>query len=267
MMRHYALSAFILICVSFLCGCSKGKKTETVEEDALAKKELQGIWINEDDEDVAFRIKGDTVYFPDTISVPVYFRIERDSFVLYGANKTKYPVIKRTPYLFEFVSQNGEHMRLVKSSDSSYLKLFNKTSIVSVNQNRLIKKDTVVYYNDKKYHCYVQINPTTYKVPKAAYNDDGVEVYTNYYDNIIHFSLFCGAERVYSSNITKDDFSAQVSSQYLRQSVFSDMVYYKIDDEGVHYFAVLGIPNSSSSFMVEMIFSFDGKLVKRIKGD
>ena len=45
------------------------------------------------------------------------------------------------------------------------------------------------------------------------------------------------------------------------------MVYYKIDDEGVHYFAVLGIPNSSSSFMVEMIFSFDGKLVKRIKGD
>lgn len=267
MMRHYALSAFILICVSFLCGCSKGKKTETVKEDALAKKELQGIWINEDDEDVAFRIKGDTVYFPDTISVPVYFRIERDSFVLYGANKTKYPVIKRTPHLFEFVSQNGEHMRLVKSSDSSYLKLFNKTSIVSVNQNRLIKKDTVVYYNDKKYHCYVQINPTTYKVQKVAYNDDGVEVYTNYYDNIIHFSLFCGAERVYSSNITKDDFSAQVSSQYLRQSVFSDMVYYKIDDEGVHYFAVLGIPNSSSSFMVEMIFSFDGKLVKRIKGD
>ena len=58
-----------------------------------------------------------------------------------------------------------------------------------------------------------------------------------------------------------------MSSQYLRQSVFSDMVYYKIDDEGVHYFAVLGIPNSSSSFMVEMIFSFDGKLVKRIKGD
>lgn len=118
----------------------KGQEDRDGRGRCLGKKELQGIWINEDDEDVAFRIKGDTVYFPDTISVPVYFRIERDSFVLYGANKTKYPVIKRTPHLFEFVSQNGEHMRLVKSSDSSYLKLFNKTSIVSVNQNRLIKR-------------------------------------------------------------------------------------------------------------------------------
>ena len=89
----------------------------------------------------------------------------------------------------------------------------------------------------------------------------------NYYDNIIHFSLFCGAERIFSSNITKNDFSSQVAPQYLKQSVFSDMTFYKADDEGIHYFAILGIPNSPSSFMVEMIFAYNGKLIKRIKNN
>lgn len=263
-MKRY-IFPLLVICILLQFGCAKQTEGGYVKEDTGAKKELQGIWINEDDEDVAFRIKGDTVYFPDTISVPVYFRIEKDSFVLYGANIIKYPVVKRTQHLFEFINQSGEHMRLIKSNDSSYLGLFNKTSVVSVNQNRLIKKDTVVFYNDKKYHCYVQVNPTTYKVPKATFNDDGVEVYSVYYDNIIHFSLFCGAERIFSSNITKNDFSSQVTPQYLKQSVFSDMSFYKVDDEGIHYFAILGIPNSPSSFMIEMIFSYDGKLVKRIK--
>lgn len=267
-MRYHAFSLIVIICTFLIVfSCTTRTDVEEVKENTIAKKELQGIWINEDDEDVAFRIKGDTVYFPDTTSVPVYFRVEKDSFVLYGANKMRYPIIKRTKHLFEFINQNGEHMRLVKSNDSSYLKLFSKRSVVSINQNRLIKKDTIVYYNEKKYHCYVQVNPTTYKVPKATFNDDGVEVYNIYYDNIIHFSLFCGAERIFSSNITKNDFSSQVAPQYLKQSVFSDMTFYKVDDEGIHYFAILGIPNSPSSFMVEMIFAYNGKLIKRIKNN
>ena len=45
------------------------------------------------------------------------------------------------------------------------------------------------------------------------------------------------------------------------------MTFYKADDEGIHYFAILGIPNSPSSFMVEMIFAYNGKLIKRIKNN
>jgi len=123
----------------------------------------------------------------------------------------------------------------------------------------------VVYYGSEKYHCYVQINPTTYKVYKPTYNDDGVEVENIYYDNIIHFGVFHGAAKLFSSNIVKGDFSKQVPSQFLKQSVLSDMTFYKTDAEGIHYFAVLGIPNTPSNFMVEFILSYDGKVTKRIK--
>lgn len=248
------------------CGKKGATASNAIEEDTTAKKELQGIWINEDEEDVAFNIKGDTVYFPDNTSVPLYFRVVKDTFVLQGANTTKYLIAKRTPHLFEFVNQNSEHVRLVKSTDKSYLKLFQqRDSIMSVNQRKLIKRDTVVYHGDEKYHCYVQVNPTTYKVYKASYNDDGVEVDNVFYDNIIHLSVFQGSKKLYSSNILKTGFAKQVPQQYLKQSVLSDMTFYNIDNEGIHYFAILAIPNSPSSYMVEFILSFDGKVTKRIK--
>lgn len=48
---------------------------------------LQGIWLNDDDEDdVAFRVKGDTIYYPDSTSQPVYFYIAGDTLVMKGAN-------------------------------------------------------------------------------------------------------------------------------------------------------------------------------------
>lgn len=261
----YIALAFALLSI---VGCGGGHKPAdaSVEEDTNAKKELQGVWVNEDGEDATFRIKGDSVYFPDTTSAPAYFRVERDTFVLLGANVTKYPIVKRTPHLFVFTNQNGERIRLVKSDDPSYLELFEQkqTVIRELNQRKLVKRDTIVYHQGEKYHCYVQVNPTTYKVVKASYTDDGVEVDNVYYDNIIHFGVFNGDRKIFSSNITKDGFKEYVPSHFLRQSVLSDMTFHKVDEAGIHYFAILGIPNSSSSYMVEMIFGYDGKLTRRI---
>lgn len=259
---------YLMIPVALLSlGCNnKGERDMLAEEENLsAKKELQGIWIDENEGDATFCMKGDTVYFPDETSAPLYFRIEKDSFVLYGANVTKYPIVKQTTHLFEFENQNGEHVRLVKSNDAGYIRLFDRQRVVLVNQNKLIKRDTVVYNDNEKYHCYVQVNPTTYKVYRATCNDDGVEVDNVYYDNIVHLSIFHGSKKLYSSNVTKNDFDKQVSRQFLKQSVLSDMTFYKIDHEGIHCFAILGIPNSPSNFMVEFVVSYEGKIVKRIK--
>lgn len=60
------------IFVSFLCAdlalallacTSQTKKQEKTEEDLTAKKNLQGIWLDDDDDDVAFLVKGDTYIF------------------------------------------------------------------------------------------------------------------------------------------------------------------------------------------------------------
>lgn len=260
------ISLMMLLIITIFISCGNNSKSTTNEEDLVAKKELQGIWINEDEEDVAFHIKGDTIYFPDKNSAPVYFRIEKDSFVMFGVNVNKYPIVKRTPNILEFINQNHDHVKLIKGHDKNYLKLFaHNDSLVLINQNKLIKKDTIVNFNDKKYHCYIQINPTSYKVMKRSYNDDGMEVDNVYYDNIIHLSIFNGNNKIYSSNIVKKQFAEHLPQTFISQAVLSDLTFYGTDNEGIHYFAVLGIPDSSSKYMVEIIISYDGKYKSRIK--
>lgn len=256
---------YVGVLLSMLACGSPHDKQEKKDEDLTAKKMLQGIWLDDDDDDVAFRVKGDTVYFPDSTSAPSYFRIERDSFVLIGGNVVKYHIVKQTPHVFVFVNQNGERVKLLKTDDKSYLDMFAPKTILHVNQNRIVKRDTVVTYGDNRYHCYVQVNPTTYKVAKATYNDDGVEVDNIYYDNIINLNVYKGASRLFSCDFHKESFKNEVPVTFLKQAVFSDLTFVNADNEGLHFFAVLAIPETSISYMVETVVKYNGKVLKRIK--
>ena len=255
----------VLMCV-FVASCKKKAETSepVVKENKQAKALLQGIWVNEDDEDVAFRVKGDTIFYPDTTSLPVYFMIIRDTIVLKGTNEVRYPVEKQTAHLFVFKNQNGEEVRLVKSENPDDALSFEAKRPQALNQRQLIKRDTVVIHGGERYHCYVQVNPTTYKVIKRAYNDEGVEVENIYYDNIIHISVFHGAAKVFSKDFYKKDFTKLVPNDFLRQSVLSDFLFKGIGADGVHYDAVLCIPDSPSSYVVDVGIGFDGKLAMKI---
>ena len=236
----------ILLCASLLaamvsCGQkSAGKDSAEVKEDTAAKKMLQGIWLDGDDEDdVVFRVKGDTIYYPDSTSQPVYFYIAGDTLVMKGANTTKYPIVKQAAHIFQFKVLNGDIMKLVKTDDASYLQQFLHNQPVVLNQNTLIKRDSVVYAGDEKLHLYVQVNPTTYKVFKSSYNDDGVEV---------------------GRDFRKEDFDGQVPHEFLKQAILSDIVLKKADADGLHYRVVLAMPDSSMSYQVEIIISLEGKM-------
>lgn len=265
MKRFYyiiALSVSLLLC---MCACVNKNKTVGEQQDYAAKKALQGVWVDEDAEDVAFRIKGDTVFFPDSTSMPVYFMVKRDTFVLCGANRVAYPIVKRTAHLFVFVNQNGEQVRVVKSTDKSYLQMFSSKPAVALNQGKLLKRDTVLIYGGERYHSYVQVNPTSYKVLKASCNDDGVEVDNVYYDNILHLSLFQGSRKIFSRNILKNEFAALLPSHMIDQTIFSDLTFMSADSEGFHYNAVLVVPDSMTSYVVEMIVGYDGKVKRRVR--
>lgn len=222
---------------------------------------LQGIWVNEDEESVAFRAKGDTIFYADSTSQPVYFQIFGDTLVLHDANDMKYQIVKQTPHLFIFTNQNGDKVRLTLSEDPNDIYQFQSLSRpAALNQNQLIKRDTVVLRGEERYHCYVQVNPTTYKVIKSAYNDEGVEVDNVYHDNIIHLSVFHGSAKVFSSDFRKQDFSGKVPKEVLRQSILSDMILKNVDQDGIHYTASICIPDSPTSYQVEVIISFQGRL-------
>ncbi|EJP28246.1 hypothetical protein HMPREF1146_0192 [Prevotella sp. MSX73] len=124
--------------------------------------------------------------------------------------------------------------------------------------------DTVVTLGGEKYHSYTQVNPTTYKVVKSSYNDDGVAVDNVYHDNIVHVSVFNGARKVYSGDFRKQAFVRLVPADYLSQSVLSDITFTRIDASGLHYAATLCIPDSPSSFVVELLISPAGRLTMRV---
>ena len=259
-----ANKSFILFlcCAAILWGCrgKGGGNRQDVVENREAKQLLQGIWLNEDDEEVAFMAKGDSIYYTDSTSQPARFMIVGDSLWMIGANTIKYVIIKQAPHLFYFQNGNGDLVKLVKSENTNDRFLFSHKRPQAINQKTLIKRDTVVTYGDKRYHLYVQINPTTYKVFKTTYNDDGVEVDNVYYDNIIHIAVFCGAKKLFSRDFRKTDFRRQIPSDFLRQSIFSDMTFLHINPQGIHFTAAICIPDDPSSYLVDVAISFAGKL-------
>ena len=258
----------IVLCLAVsLAGCGGQKKGAPVQasEDKQAKALLQGVSVNEDEEDVAFKAKGDSIFYADSTSQPVRFMIVGDTLVLEGANTVKYPIVKQAAHLFVFKNQNGETVRLTKSSNPADNAQFSDERPKALNQNRLIKRDTVIVYGADRYHSYVQVNPTTYKVVKTVYNDEGVEVGNVYYDNIVHISLFRGSRQLYSHDFRKAEFARLVPEQYLSQAVLSDIVYDHTTPEGFVYCAQLLIPDGSSSYMVMVTISFEGKMSMGLK--
>lgn len=258
---RFSLAMFLLGGLTFLVGC--GKKADAVQtpaEDTHAKDLLQGIWLNEEDEDVAFRVKGDTIFYPDSTVQPVYFYIYSDTLVMKGANEVKYPIVKQAAHLFEFKSQSGDVVKLVKTSDKSYLESFQQKQPVALNQKTLIKRDTIVGLADDKYHLYAQVNPTSYKVLKSSLNDDGVQVDNVYYDNIVNLNVFHGATKIFSRDFHKNDFAKKVPAAFLEQAVLSDIIFDSIDKNGIHYLAILAMPDSYLSYQVKVTVSFSGRL-------
>ncbi len=249
-----------------MLSCAHTDKKQDAKENVEAKKMLQGIWLNGDDEDnVAFRVQGDTIYYPDSTSLPAYFYISSDTLVMKGADVVKYPIVKLAAHIFQFKVQNGDVVKLVKTSDKAFLQQFSKERPVALNQNTLVKRDTIVGYGEDKFHLYVQVNPTSYKVYKSSYNDDGVEVDNVYYDNIVNVNIFQGARKVFGRDFHKDNFSKEVPEAFLAQAILSDIIFKSVDAEGVHLYVVLAMPDSSTSYQVEVVVSSDGKMTMKLK--
>lgn len=267
MTKYVYLHIVVLLAFVFIiAGCrDKAERPAAPVEDAKAKAMLEGVWIDADEESVVFRIKGDTVYYPDSTSQPVAFKIIRDTMILSGGNGvSRYPIVKQGSYVFEFKNQNNDIVRLVKSDDPNDSLYFVRRPVVTLNQKKIIKRDSVVTFDDRQYHCYVQVNPTTYKVFRTYYNSEGIEIDNIYYDNIIHISIFAGADRLFSKDFRKSDFGNFVPKNMLKQCILSDIKLSGLDGKGFRYQVQLAIPDSPSSFILNMTITYDGKVNMKV---
>lgn len=265
-MNKLTLALIFAIALS-VCSCNRAKSGEETkrQEDLQAKKLLQGVWVDCDDDNAVFKIKGDTIYYPDTLSQPLPFAVFGDTLEIQSAAGSKYAILKQTAHFFEFKNPNGDIVKLFKSNDPSYEMQFETKKTIPINQNKTIKSDSVVVCGQEKYHSYVQVNPTTYKVLKTSYNDDGLELENVYFDNTIHVGIYKQGVKIFSKDFYKRDFSKYVPASFLRQSVLSDIVLVNADSNAIHYQAQLAIPDSYLSYIVNINITTKGKMSLNIQ--
>ena len=242
-----------------LVGCRQNNSS-TLPDDKEAKAMLQGVWVDEESGDVSFRVKGDTIYFSDATSMPTYFRIYEDS--LYLASGTAYGIVKQTEHLFWFKNQNSDLLKLQKGDDNDVELEHGSPSVLTYTHQ--VKVDSVVTYNNTRYHWYIAINPTKYKVTKRTFNDDGLEVENVYYDNIMNVSVFQGAHKIFSSDFRKQQYSDFVPASFLDEAIFANMTFSHIDAAGLHFNATLCIPDGATCYMVESTISYTGAMSMKL---
>ena len=254
------LSIIILLALA-LCSCGNRSATVPVteqDEDRDSKAMLQGFWVDDETEEAAVLVKGDTIFYSDSTSMPAYFRIVGDSLVL--ASGTTYNIDRLTENLFWFRNQNGDLVKYRRSSNPEEDSTWVHDTPHIMTYTHQVKTDSVVNYGGNRYHWYIAINPTKYKVVKHTYSDDGVEVDNVYYDNIMHISVYNGAQKVYSSDFRKSQYSKYVPADFLEQAVLGNMEFSSIDVEGLHFNATLCIPDGASCYLVETLITYKGEV-------
>ena len=259
------LTTIFLLSAVLLTGCShqQGSSSDaTNEESREAKAMMQGVWLDAESEEVSIRVNGDSIYYADSTSMPAYFKIVGDSLVL--GSGAQYAIEKQTEHLFWFRNQNGDLIKLQKSDDESDASAFVHDTPKIMTYTHQVKSDSVVSYDGNRYHWYIAINPTKYKVVKRTYNDDGVEVENVYYDNIMHISVYQGAQKLFSSDFRKHQYAKYVPAKFLEEAVLANMEYSKIDAAGLHFNATLCIPDGASCYLVEATVSYKGQLSMKL---
>jgi len=248
----------ILLSVAFIACGQKGGVVKRAAESRQAKQLLQGVWSDEDAETVIFKMQGDSVYYPDSTSMPAYFMVVDDT--LYIGSSARYAIKKQTLHTLWFQYPNGELVKLVKNDEESQDETFGKGESQILMPSEVLKRDTVVMYEGLRYHLYVAVNPTRIKVVRHTLNDDGLDVENVYYDNIIHLSVFQGSRQVFSRDFRKRQFEHNVPGPFLEQAILNNIEYDGVEADGFHFLVSLCQPGDASCYQVEHVVSFDGKL-------
>ena len=253
-----ALSSLLVCCSSK--SADNGANAGEEEESREAKAMLQGIWVDEETDEVSFRAEGDTIYYPDSVSQPTCFRIVGDSLVLKDVD-ARYAIVRQSAHVFWFRNQAGDEVHLNKSEDSLRMASFvHDRPATILTYTEVVKTDSVVFFNGDRYHWYLAINPTHYKVHATSYSDDGVEVDRIYYDNIMNVSLFQGSKKLFSCDFRKQQYEGKIPHDFLERAILARMDYAGVDNRGFRFNATLCIPDGASCYKVENLISHNGHL-------
>ena len=259
MMRWFLISVVCVFC--FSCTGRGGLNHSEKQEDIRAKTMLQGIWIDGESEMPLMRVIGDTVYHSNPQNAPTYFKIIKDSLYILGHTTTSYHIDRQTEHSFWFHTLSGNIIKLYRSEDLNDSLAFKNIDLEIIPVcSEVTQRDSVVFYNNTRYRAYAYINPSTMKVTKTVYSDEGLGVDNVYYDNVIHICVYKGSEKIYAKDITKHTLKNVISNDFLSNAILADINFVHVSSSGFLYQANVCIPESYVCQLVNLTINFDGKM-------
>lgn len=256
----------LFICVLLAaCHSPSQKQSETVTPsprvvDHEAMQQLCGIWVDNETESVAFMVRADSVFYPDTLNLPSPFTIIEDTLFLSNQPDTGYPILLLTENRLEYENLSGDIVTFHRSYEPDDSLLFLHREYVPILLGQLVKRDTIAYTPDgRRLHLYINVNPTRMRVLKTTYTDEGMAVENSYYDNIIHIAVYEGRNRLFSQDFQKRLFTNLIPDAFLEDAILSNMSFSKVTNKECHFHATVCEPEGASCYVVDIIVGFDGK--------
>ena len=244
----------LLICILtllvLLTACkNRGTDFQQQHEDRQAKEMLQGLWTNGENSDPAMLVKGDSIFHPDSASMPVRFWIYQDTIYLQGQNIHGYKIEKQAAHLLKFANQNGDEVKLIKSMNT----------FLEQSQDTVIRTD-LGYFQSK-----VHVQTTSDKVVKTTYNDNGIEVDNIYLDNVASLRLYNHGTPVFAHDFRKQEFQSLIPKSFLSRSILRKMYFTHADAKALYYYVVIGIPDADTTYVIELRVTPDGRMSKKLR--
>ena len=255
----------LLLAILSLAACkNQGGEATRKQEDQEAKKLLQGIWLYEDGE-TAFMANGDSIFFPDTTSLPVQFWIANDSIYLKGNHVCHSKITAQAAHLFKIANPSGDEIKVTKTSNNALRADFLQARPYALNTFRTFDSDTVVSNDMGFFDTRIHVETTSDQVIRSSYNGQGIEVDNMYLDNVARITTYNHGKLVYSHDFRKAEFSELVPADFLEKCILRGITFSHAAGDALYYDVSIGIPDASTTYVIALRINSKGKVEKKLK--
>ena len=155
-------------------------------------------------------------------------------------------------------------MRLVKSRDKDLRASFGY-HVYAMNTFLHAETDTVVRTDLGYFNIKISVATTSDKIIKSTYNENGIEVDNAYLDNAASLVISNQKKTVYSHEFRKQEFASLIDKAFLEKSILRRFEFNHSDAKALYFDAVIGIPDASTSYVIAVKITADGKLAMKMR--